>query len=922
MLIGLLSCEKSQNPYVLDLSGEWQVALDSSDVGIEKNWQNSSFQQTMLLPGTTDDAKIGVPNTLAPKLEKPQLLHLTRKNSYIGAAWYTKEISIPQNWENKKYLLKLERVIWTTKVWIDGTEVKGENNSLIAPHYFDLTEYLKPGQKQRITILVDNRKQFDISVNNLAHAYTDDTQIIWNGIIGKMELEAADPVDIANVQIFPDIKEKKIKVQTLIDNHKSEKLNAKLTVKVTHKQSKESLPVVVKDIDIAFQESVINIEYPMGDNVKLWNEFSPELYNCEVTLETDNNYTSSRNSDFGMREITTNGNVMLVNNNPVFLRGTLECNIFPLSGHPPMEKDGWYKVFNTAKEWGLNHLRFHSWCPPKAAFEVADELGFYLQVELPAWTLTIGEKQETTDFLYAEGERIMKEYGNHPSFCLWSMGNELQGNMSVLAKMVDTLKSKDKRHLYCNTSFTFEKGHGDWPEPNDDFFITQWTKKGWVRGQGVFNDESPSFNKNFEASIEGMTVPLVTHEIGQYAVYPNLKEIEKYTGVLEPLNFMAVKQDLEKKGLIDKADDYTLASGKLAAILYKEEIERAIKTAGISGFQLLDLHDFPGQGTALVGLLDAFWDSKGAIDAAEFRQFCSPIVPLIDFEKATYLNNETFKAQINVSNYSDKAIENQEIEWQVYNGDKLLDSGKTKADLKLAYNANIGNFEYALSDIKDASKLSVKVLLPGTDYQNSWNIWVYPAQQTVNYQDVVYTRDVSEALSQLEKGKKVLLNPDWKTIQGVEGKFVPVFWSPVHFPKQAGSMGVLANPSHASLSKFPTDMHSDWQWWDLNINSTNMIVDSIKGGQPIVEMVDNFTNNRRLALIYEGSVGGGKLIISSIDLQGDLEKRPVAKQLLVSLLDYMNGDSFKPTAIDNPEILKTLLRKEAVSKKESATSIY
>lgn len=110
----------------------------------------------------------------------------------------------------------------------------------------------------------------------------------------------------------------------------------------------------------------------------------------------------------------------------MFLRGTLECCIFPLTGYPPTTKEGWSKVFRSAKEWGLNHLRFHSWCPPKAAFEVADSLGFYLQVELPLWSLNVGENPAMNQFLYDEAKRILSEYGNHPSFCFLSLGNELQ----------------------------------------------------------------------------------------------------------------------------------------------------------------------------------------------------------------------------------------------------------------------------------------------------------------------------------------------------------------------------------------------------------------------------------------------------------------------------------------------------------------
>lgn len=920
-LLFFLSSWNSGDKKVINIAGDWTVALDSTDIGLKNGWQNTAFKQSMKLPGTTDDAGLGVPNKLKPSIEKPQMSHLTRKNSYLGAAWYSREITIPKNWKGKEMLLKLERVLWKTNVWIDGKELGTEQNSLIAPHYFDLSKYLIAGKTHRITIRIDNRKLFDISVDNMAHAYTNHTQIIWNGVIGKMEIEAFDAVRISNLQIKPEISSGTAQVKLALNNNTNK--IAKGILKITAVNKKSNIPVATlqKDIQVKMGQSVIEVDYNMGKDVKLWSEFSPELYELKAELNAAKN-TSTISADFGMRSFSKKGSVLTINNRPVFLRGTLECDIFPLTGYAPMDKEGWRKVFGTAKNWGLNHLRFHSWCPPQAAFEVADEMGFYLQVELPVWVLKIGEDQKTTDFLYAEAQRMIDEYGNHPSFCMWSMGNELQGDMTVLTKLMNSLKAQDARHLYTTTSFTFENGHGKWPEPEDDFFITQWTKQGWVRGQGVFNSESPNFNKDYVASVEGMTVPLVTHEIGQYAVYPKIDEISKYTGVLDPINFKSVKEDLERKGLINKAADYTQASGKLAVILYKEEIERALKTAGISGFQLLDLHDFPGQGTALVGLLDAFWDSKGLISAEEFRAFSAPVVPLMRFAKATYTNNESFTASLDISNYAESNLNNQEIEWSISDGNTVIASGNTKATIAIGYNHKVLDLNESLQKITKASKLTVKVNLKGTSYKNQWNIWVYPQQQTIDYGKVVYTRNLDEAYKLLNAGKKVLLNPDWKKIKGIEGKFVPVFWSPVHFPKQAGTMGVLCNPSHKALDHFPTDMNTDWQWWDLNVNSTTLIMDSVVGGNPIVEMVDNFANNRKLASLFEGSVGTGKLMIASFDLSTDLEKRPVAKQMLISILDYMNSSSFNPDTIKNPDALKLILKEEKEKAKEGATSIY
>lgn len=905
---------------VVDLSGSWTVRLDSLDKGMDASWQGLLFDQTVDLPGTTDQAGLGVANTLLPALTKPQLTYLTRKFRYVGPVWYSREFMVPKGWTDKEFVLQLERVLWDSQVWIDGQPVKGHEESLVSPHKYCLTPYIKPGNRQVITLRVDNRKRYDIS-NGMAHAYTDHTQIIWNGVLGEMKIRAEDQIAIENVELYPDRINKKVRAKIRIANRSKSVRDLSCAMTVKGKRGRlvgERLDVKV---NVPVTGKIVEIEYPLGENIECWDEFNPFLYTAEFELGNGKEHSVYAET-FGIRDIRTDGNRMLLNGRPVFLRGTLECCIFPLTGTPPTDKKGWLKVFKSAQSYGLNHLRFHSWCPPEAAFDVADELGMYLQIELPVWALTIGQDTATVRFLQNEAERIRREYGNHPSFCLWSMGNELEGDFSVLSNLVDTLKSKDKRHLYTTTSFTFKKGHGDWPEENDDYFVTQWTKKGWVRGQGVFNQEWPSFDKNYNASVEGMKVPLITHEIGQYSVYPDLKEIKKYTGVLEPLNFKAIREDLKRKGLLDKADDYLQASGQLAAILYKEEIERALKTAGISGFQLLDLHDFPGQGTALVGLLNAFWESKGIISGNEFSRFCSPVVPLLNFPKAVYTNNETFVGRMALSNYSQLPMTAKRMKWSVSDDDKILMKGHSELkNLHVGYDDMWGTVEFPLNQIKKATRLTLKLELEGTDYENTWHIWVYPQYQPVEWGKVKYTRSYDEAEQWLKNGCTVLLNPDWKQMKGIEGKFVPVFWSPVHFPNQAGTMGVLCDPQHPALSDFPTAFHSDWQWWDLNIHSTTLVTDSLCGGTPVVEMVDNFANNRRLASLYEGAVGTGKLMVATFDLSSELEERPVALQMLRSLLRYMNSSDFNPDKLENFEKLKEYIG-TGKNEKQSAESIY
>lgn len=893
----------------ISLAGAWQVKLDSGNVGLTQKWFDQQFAEKIMLPGTLDDAGKGKANNLsADHLVKDVLINLRRKHTFIGPAWYSKEITIPQNWADKSVGLYLERVIWNTRVWLDGQEI-GSQESLSVPHQFDLTALSKPG-KHHLVIRIDNTKQYDMTHRNMAHAYTDGTQIIWNGVIGKIELIARDKLNIRSLQTYPQLKDKSVTVVVALQNGLKKAEKATLLLQVT---GRDKQAVVTRNIQInmAPGSSLKRVKLFLGKNALTWDEFNSNLYTVKAQLSSANALSDATSTAFGLREITNEGSLMQVNGRRIFLRGTLECNIFPLTGYPPMDKKGWLKVFGTAKAYGLNHLRFHSWCPPKAAFEVADSLGFYLQVELPLWSVKAGLDKNTNRFIEEEAQRISLEYGNHPSFCLWSLGNELQGDFAWLGRLLQTLKVKDRRHLYTTTTFTFQKDHGRWPEPGDDFFITQYTKKGWVRGQGIFNSYAPNFSTDYTRAIDSLPVPSITHEIGQYSVYPNLAEVPKYTGVLDPVNFKAISNDLQRKGMLQLAPQFTLASGKFSANLYKEEIERALKTRGLTGFQLLDLHDFPGQGTALVGILDAFWDSKGLISPEEHRTYTAPVVPLLRFEKASYTNAGIFEANAEIANFSDRMLQNARPVWTAKNDKgEVLFSGELPAkDIRLGNGISLGRISFSLKGLKKAARLTIELQLKDSAVRNKWSIWVYPEQVKTGEENVIFTASLKDAMRYLNEGKKVLLNPDTANLYGVQGRFAPVFWSPVHFPNQPGTMGILCDPDHAALADFPTDFYSNWQWWDLITASKTMILDSLPPINPLVRVIDNFYKNRRMAGIIEARVGRGQLILCSMDISNQLEKRPEARQLRFSLEQYMAGPKFNPSVTLTEEHLGQLIRK-------------
>ncbi|MEM6395127.1 MAG: sugar-binding domain-containing protein [Bacteroidota bacterium] len=892
LLVFIFACNSDTGSELenIDLSGEWTVVLDADGVGERENWYNDMPEgQAVSLPGTLDEAGIGTPNTMKPELNNQVLSHLTRKNEYIGPAWYSRTINLPDDWTDGAYELELERVLWESTVWVNGKET-GKNYSLIAPHRYAIGELLQAGENN-IVIRIDNSDFYpNINVTSdrypvetslqMAHAYTNHTQIKWNGILGDIAIREIGDYDINNLRIDADAEGKTIVFSYLGNKTSAGGIPYTLTL--------NGDPVQKGEVEISGSNNQFKGSINLEKEPQTWDEFNPNLYELHLGEKSK----GGKSTTFGFTDISSQDGQLTLNGQRIYLRGTLECSIFPLTGRPPMAKAEWLDLYAKAKDYGLNHFRFHSWCPPKAAFEAADEIGFYLQAELPHWSLVVGTDSVTNDYLRDEGDRLLAEYGNHPSFILMSLGNELQGELSFLNELTAELKAADDRRLYSATTFSFQEGAGALPQPEDEFFVTQWTEKGWVRGQGIFNARAPHFDKDYRNEIDHITQPLISHEIGQYSVYPDLAEIEQYTGVLDPLNFKAVKQDLERKGLLDLAPDFTRSSVALANILYKEEIERALKTPGFDGFQLLQLQDFPGQGTALVGLLNAFWEPKGDIDAKEFKTFSGPVVPLLRFSKAVFTSGETFEAQAQVANFH-QPMNKQTLEWRISSGSENIAEGTLDpADIALGNENFVGEFSTVLF-VDRATELIVSLAIEDSEYVNSWSIWVYPKAAEPSDEDVVYTRDFNEAADALGMGKTVLLNPDFESLAGVTGRFVPVFWSPVHFPDQPSTMGILCNPDHAAFSDFPTDSHTDWQWWDLNIQSKALILDDLNVN-PLVRVIDNFVTNRSLGTVFEAKVGSGKLIFSSIDLFTSLEDRHAARQLRHSLESYMASDDFSP----------------------------
>jgi hypothetical protein len=902
----------------LSLKGTWNFSKDPGDKGITERWFAQSLSDVIQLPGSMAANGKGEEVTLDlkwtgsiydsswyfnPEMAKYRVpsklwfpFWLTPVKYYVGAAWYQHTVNIPAAWKGRHIVLNLENPHWETILWVDNQQV-GTQNSLSTTHAYDLSELLTPG-KHTLSVRVDNRIK-NINVGQDSHSITDHTQGNWNGIVGKLELIAGAPVWLEDVQVYPDVAGKQAKVKLKIGRLSSQTVSGKIILQAHSFNTSSTQQVAPLETTLNVQRDTPDweITYPMGNNVQLWDEFDPALYDLTITIVPEQGERYTRHVQFGMRDFKADGRRLTINGRPIFLRGTVENCVFPLTGYPPMEEAAWLRIFKIAKSYGLNHMRFHSWCPPEAAFSAADKTGFYLQPEGPSWAnhgTSLGDGLPVDQYIYDETNRMVKAYGNHASFCMMAYGNEPRGGKQAawLGKFVNYWKEKDARRLYTGASVGMS-----WPlVPENEFMVKSGPR-------GLRWSKLPGTTFDYYDKIKEQQVPYITHEMGQWCVFPDFSEINKYTGVFRAHNFELFREHLSDHHMGKQARDFLLASGKLQVLCYKAEIEATLRTPGLAGFQLLSLNDYPGQGTALVGVLNAFWEEKGYVDAPAFRRFCAPTVLLAKLPKMVYTNADTLSAQLAITHFGKAPLKQVQPIWRIKDvKGNIIEQGILPArDIPLGENITLGDLRLPLHRFPNAQQIQLEVSLDKTTVINDWPLWVYPALLKMPVAADVYICDTLDAQAQqrLSAGGKVLLLVAGKVQRGKEviQSFTPVFWNTSWFKmRPPHTLGILCNPAHPAFRDFPTAYHSNYQWWELVNEAQLMELGNFPAPfTPLLQGIDTWFLNRRLGMILEAKVGKGKLLVTSLDLDSQPEQRPVARQLRYSLLNYMHSSAFKPT---------------------------
>ena len=791
-----------------------------------------------------------------------------------SVGWYRKNVKIEKsnNVNNDEvpcsYYLRFDGIFRNAQVWFNGFYM-GTEPSGYATQVYDITPYIKYGKPNQLTIQVYNGIE-NVCVGQDSHSVTDQTQGNWNGIVGKIELRQGP--HIWRKRVVPDMQNGMVA--------------------------------------ITINETTYRL--PLGSDTVRWDEFHPQLYTRTVNYQG-----TSVNVTFGLRELKIDGARMLINNHPMYLRGTVGNCCFPETGYPPTDEASWERVLGQCKAWGINHIRFHSYCPPEAAFAVADRLGLYLQPEGPSWPnhgVKLRSGMAIDQYLMDEGRRMIDEYGHHPSFCMMAAGNEPAGNwVPYTNEWVQQMKAYDPTRLYCGASVG-----GGWAWDDGSEYHVKAGARGldWDKHAPSSDDDYYQqllFPRNYKSS-EPNNSPIIAHEQGQWCAFPDFKEIPQYTGAYKARNFEIFRDLLADNGMASQAEKFLQASGRLQTLCYKYEIERNLRTKDYAGFQLLGLNDYSGQGTALVGVLNVHWLEKGYCNQQDWAQFCSPIVPLAKFPKFVYTNNERLEVPIEVYNASAAALRGAQVTWRVVDHTGTL----PVTTIPLGKNIQLGKVQLDLAAYQQPTKLTLQVAINGKA-SNQWDFWVYPNDLNCDkiQCDSLFFADTldAKALQVLADGGDVLLTAAGKIRYGndVKHTFLPVFWNTSWFKmRPPHTTGAYIQSNHPVFGYFPTD---DWQnlnWWELTnraqvINMAEFPADY----QPIVQPIDTWHVSRKLGMLLEARVLNGRLLMTTMDITRNLDRRPVARQLRYSILRYMASDDFKPAIRVAPEVIQHLFEREA-----------
>lgn len=887
---------RSVTDKIVSLRGEWSFVMSS----YEEKDGNKIHKIT--LPASITEKGFGEKN------EKSELFFLSEKYKYVGKVVFEKTFDLTDI-HNKSVIFFMERSR-ITKVWVNGVYA-GRRDLLTTKQVYDITELVKEG-RNTISVEVDNT--YETAPKDAifgSHMATEHTQTNWTGILGEIGLRISPRIYPSLIRVYPYASEYKARVKIRLFSH----ICGNERVRITLNQINAEEKAVQKEFTVEMGNNEFEMKLNLNKKTPLWSEFAPLMTSIIVNIETSEGVIE-KEVQFGLRDygIGEDKKHIAVNGKNIFIRSETNCAVFPKTGYAPMDEESWDKLFDTYLKYGINYVRCHSWCPPDAAFRSADKKGLYIQPELCEWTFHTFEDPNEYDYYTREAKAIIDNYGNHPSLVALTWGNELRSrNRKRMGELCHIMHDYDDTRLYAEGSNAWYGQEGI--NEDSDFVLAQGNYKDAWRGafagnKGFINEKVPAKNMNYSKEIANIDKPVISFEVGQFQVYPDYDEIKKYQGPLEARNLMEYQKLMIKNGLGGKDKEFQEASGKLAMMCYREEIEAAMRTPDLAGISLLGLQDFSGQGTALVGMIDAFGDPKKFSDPSDFRAFFGPVTPLIEMDKHSFSPKENADFKVYVHNFGNENLYEKVSISAVNMADdnRLFYQEWIPKEISQGKLNYIGLVQFKMPEVETAAEIEIRVSVG--NHINKYKIFVYRDQEiTSKESNCIISKFDQEAIERLNRGENLLYNPKLSLGSlpcSIPASYISDFWCWIMFKKwdSSGTMGLSLDPKAPVFNKFPTDNCTDPRWWHL-LSKSRAIVLTKTNIEPLIPMIDNIQRNEKLAMAFEVNVGKGKILVTSLNLSDT--KEPSVKAFIKSLVAYINSDKFKPSVSLTPEELMELV---------------
>ena len=853
-------------------------AMETQKVKLDGEWNFSTINPE---GGVIQSGKIRVPGAWdAQGYGKPtDKVH----NNFVGVGKYEREIEVPSEWKDLDINLVIEGVSRYAKIWVNDIYI-GEVLGLTGSHRVIVKKHLNIGGKNKIRIDVDSRQRHHFDAMLGAAQLNDYMDLAWGGLYGHVYLEGLPKIRLDDVYIRTKlpipaqnipariIAETKIfdaeasKVGSIgAKNNKADKLMLEVFDADGKKVSSKKQNIVGSAHDV--QVVVADIE-----DAKYWSPDNPYLYNLKLSLlDEDDKELHSFKWRKGIKEVKiTEGwgagyvsrTRIMLNKAPIYLLGYGDDHIYLKEFSMPFDKQMYIDRLKKIKTLGFNHVRHHSTIMPPEYYEACDEVGIMPNAEFTIgypWQMPgtkhwrglapAGNSYDRSMDLYRSRYRqAVKEYRNYTCILAWVGGNELYMGEDVPARknpiLTDFMKISrklDPDRFFVDTDGEWESyildAKNDRPEL-DLYFVLfdEWAD--FVDFERKYDTKKSVRCKHqfikFEPKFEDVYVPLkpvISHETANFCTFTRPSVVKFFEGSnFKPFWLTKSVETLAKQNMLDKSEQWGLASEKLMLRIHKHNIETIRKNPYITGYHWWLIQDY---WTSSDGIFDFAFRQKEGYKTEEIRKFNSPVVALQNGLKFGYDTGEKISAKFQISNYStvaftpntevvlkcgDKIIKKFNLP-QIHSGyGKITDFGSVSGIEKFIENSNVPQM-YTLCFSAKSKEMSVV---------NDWNFYVFPKAEKLKANKVFVDKSVvrSVPIKWTENS-----SADCNSFTSGDVVFAKEITSDVVNALENGSTVVLLSPKNF-LSRY--DMKYKSQWWRAGGNDySNYVGHFVEKSSPL-----------------------------------------------------------------------------------------